>query len=166
MGSWLSLFKNKNGKAQTEGNKKKQKTLRIVCSDVLLACSCKTHHHAGRDRDSPSTVRVGDNITIAYAQESDGYQPHCVQQVGVLLIVISARGKRGKEGESQRKMVKDLCSRSTAGPVSIEPGKDISLDFESSNKRCLFGKCLLSSHESREKGRERELNEWLKRNKY
>ena len=70
-----------------------------------------THHHACRHSNAPSTVRVGDYITIADAEERYGYQPHCVEQVGVLLVVISDERKdqgwrkgarRGTGGERDR----------------------------------------------------------------
>ena len=58
-----------------------------------------THHHACSHSNAPSTVRVGDDITIADAEERYGYQPHCVEQVGVLLVVISdERTDGGKDG--------------------------------------------------------------------
>ena len=49
-----------------------------------------TYHHASRHSYASSTVRVGHNITIADAEKRYGYQPHRVEQVGVLLVVISA----------------------------------------------------------------------------
>ena len=62
-----------------------------------------THHHACSHSNAPSTVRVGDDITIADAEERYGYQPHCVEQVGVLLVVISdERTDGGKEGSKAR----------------------------------------------------------------
>ena len=70
-----------------------------------------THHHACRHSNAPSTVRVGDYITIADAEERYGYQPHCVEQVGVLLVVISDERRReggrrrGGEGKKEGEIV-------------------------------------------------------------
>ena len=49
-----------------------------------------TDHHAGGDGDAPAAVGVGHNVPVADAEEGDGYQPHRVQQVGVLLVVVPA----------------------------------------------------------------------------
>ena len=50
---------------------------------ILLA-----HHHASGHSDPPATVGVGDDVTVADAEEGDGYQPHGVQEVSVLLVMI------------------------------------------------------------------------------
>lgn len=39
-------------------------------------------------------IRIRDDITVADGEESDGSQPHGVQQVGVLLVVVSEGGGR------------------------------------------------------------------------
>jgi hypothetical protein len=49
-----------------------------------------THHDASRDGDTASAVRVGHNVAVADAQKRDGNQPHGVEQIGVLLVVIPA----------------------------------------------------------------------------
>ena len=46
------------------------------------------HHHASGDGDPPAAVGVGHDVPVAHAEEGDGDQPHGVQQVGVLLVVI------------------------------------------------------------------------------
>lgn len=50
-----------------------------------------THHDASRDSDTSTAVRVGHNVTVADAQKRDCDQPHRVEQIGVLLVVIPAR---------------------------------------------------------------------------
>lgn len=37
-----------------------------------------TYHHAAREGDTSSTVRVGNNVPVTYAEESNGDQPHGV----------------------------------------------------------------------------------------
>ncbi len=49
----------------------------------------ETHHDACSDGDTSTAVRVGHNVSVADAQERDGDEPHGVEQVGVLLVVIS-----------------------------------------------------------------------------
>ena len=48
----------------------------------------ESHHHAGGDGDAPAAVCVRHDVPVADAEEGDGYQPHGVQQVGVLLVMI------------------------------------------------------------------------------
>ena len=48
----------------------------------------KTYHHARGHRYTPATVGVRNDVSVADAEEGDGYQPHRVQQVGVLLVVV------------------------------------------------------------------------------
>ena len=52
--------------------------------------SVDTDHHAGGDGDAPAAVGVGHDVPVADAEEGDGYQPHRVQQVGVLLVMVPA----------------------------------------------------------------------------
>ena len=47
-----------------------------------------THHHAGGDGDPSPAVGVGDDVSVAHAEEGDGYQPHCVEEVGVFLVMV------------------------------------------------------------------------------
>ena len=47
------------------------------------------YHHSRSDRYAPATVGIRNNVTIANTQEGDGDQPHCVQQIRVLLIMVS-----------------------------------------------------------------------------
>ena len=48
----------------------------------------ETYHHARGHRNPPATVGVRNNVAVSDAEEGDGYQPHGVQQVGVLLVVV------------------------------------------------------------------------------
>ena len=48
-----------------------------------------THHHACRDGYAPATVSVWYDIPVSHTQEGDGNEPHSVEQIGMLLIVIS-----------------------------------------------------------------------------
>ena len=45
-------------------------------------------HHAGGDGDAAPAVGVGHDVAVADRQEGDGDQPHRVQQVGVLLVMV------------------------------------------------------------------------------
>ena len=47
-----------------------------------------TYHHACGYSNTPTTVGVRNNVSVPHAEEGDGYQPHGVQQVGVLLVVV------------------------------------------------------------------------------
>ena len=47
-----------------------------------------TYHHARGHSYAPAAVGVRNNVSVPHAQEGDGYQPHGVQQVGVLLVVV------------------------------------------------------------------------------
>ena len=47
-----------------------------------------SYHHAGGDGDAPAAVCVRHDVPVAHAEEGDGDEPHGVQQVGVLLIMI------------------------------------------------------------------------------
>ena len=49
-----------------------------------------THHHAGGDGDPSPAVGVGDDISVPHTEEGDGYQPHGVEEVGVLLVMVPA----------------------------------------------------------------------------
>lgn len=46
-----------------------------------------THHDPCADGDAAAAVRVRHNVTEADAEERDSYQPHGVQQVGVVFVV-------------------------------------------------------------------------------
>ena len=87
----------------THSNLVKKKLRKIISKSAphslthSLSERLTTHHHACRHSNAPSTVRVGDDITIADAEERYGYQPHCVEQVGVLLVVISDERKEWRE---------------------------------------------------------------------
>jgi hypothetical protein len=48
-----------------------------------------TYHHPSSDSYASATVRVGHDVSISHTQEGDGNEPHCVQQVRVLLVVVS-----------------------------------------------------------------------------
>ena len=52
-----------------------------------------SHHHAGRDGYPTAAIGVWHDVAVADAEEGDGDQPHGVQQVGVLLVVIPATDK-------------------------------------------------------------------------
>ena len=56
--------------------------------DISLICS--TDHYAGGDGDASTAVSVGHNVTVADAQEGYGNQPHGVEQIGMLLVVVPA----------------------------------------------------------------------------
>ena len=56
----------------------------------LLYPLSQTYHHARSDSNPPPAVGVGHDVPVPNTQEGDGYQPHGVQQVGVLLVVIPA----------------------------------------------------------------------------
>lgn len=43
----------------------------------------------GEDGNAPAAVSVWHNITVADREEGDGRQPHGVEQIGVLLVVVS-----------------------------------------------------------------------------
>ena len=47
-----------------------------------------SYHHAGGDGDAPAAVCVRHDVAVAHTEEGDGDEPHGVQQVGVLLIMI------------------------------------------------------------------------------
>ena len=47
-----------------------------------------THHDARGDRDATAAIRVGHDVAVADAQERDGNQPHRVEQIRVLLVVV------------------------------------------------------------------------------
>lgn len=49
-----------------------------------------THHDARGHRDPTAAVSIGNDITVPDAQERDGDQPHRVEQVRVLLVVVPA----------------------------------------------------------------------------
>ena len=55
---------------------------------LSAAESFSAHHHAGGDGDPPAAVGVGHDVAVAHAEEGDGDQPHGVQEVGVLLVMI------------------------------------------------------------------------------
>ena len=46
------------------------------------------HHHASSNSDASPAVGVWDDITVAHREEGDRDQPHRIQQVRVLLIVV------------------------------------------------------------------------------
>lgn len=47
-----------------------------------------THHDASRDSDTATAVSVGHDVAVTDAQKRDGNQPHGVEQIGVLLVVV------------------------------------------------------------------------------
>ena len=49
-----------------------------------------TYHDAGADGDAASAVRVGHDVAVADRQERDRQQPHRVEQVLVLHVVVAA----------------------------------------------------------------------------
>ena len=57
-------------------------------SGFSLLLILPAHHHAGGHSDPPAAVGVGDDVTVADAEEGDGYQPHGVQEVSVLLVMV------------------------------------------------------------------------------
>ena len=60
------------------------------CSDGDLGwrLEVETHHNAGGDGNAAAAVRVGHDVAVADAQEGDGDEPHGVEQVGMLLVVV------------------------------------------------------------------------------
>ena len=46
-----------------------------------------THHHAGGYGDAPTAVRVRHDVAEAHAEKGDGYEPHGVEEIRVLLVV-------------------------------------------------------------------------------
>ena len=53
-------------------------------------CIIAPYHHARGHSNPPATVSVRNNVAVADAEEGDGYQPHRVQQVSVLLVMVPA----------------------------------------------------------------------------
>ena len=47
-----------------------------------------THHHAGGDGDPSAAVGVRHDVAVADTEEGDGDEPHGVEEVGVLLVMI------------------------------------------------------------------------------
>ena len=47
-----------------------------------------THHHAGGDGNPPAAVGVRHDVAVADTEEGDGDEPHGVEEVGVLLVMI------------------------------------------------------------------------------
>ena len=61
---------------------------------LLFLHNNKTYHHARGHRYTPATVGVRNDVSVADAEEGDGYQPHRVQQVGVFLVVVPAHHRQ------------------------------------------------------------------------
>lgn len=55
--------------------------------------SC-SYHHSGGDGNTSTAVCVGYNVAEADAQESDGDEPHGVEEICVFLVVESVVAKR------------------------------------------------------------------------
>ena len=53
-----------------------------------LDSSLGTHHHPRGDGNAAAAVSVRHDVAVTDAEESDGYEPHGVQQVGVLLVMV------------------------------------------------------------------------------
>jgi len=48
----------------------------------------RSYHYAGGDRNATTAVSVWHYVSEAHAQERDRYEPHGVQQVSVIFIMI------------------------------------------------------------------------------
>jgi len=55
----------------------------------------RTHHHASCDGYAPATVSVRHDIPVSHTQEGDCNEPHCVEQIGMFLIMISVAVTEG-----------------------------------------------------------------------
>ena len=53
-----------------------------------LDSNLPTHHHPRGDGNAAAAVSVRHDVAVTDAEECDGYEPHGVQQVGVLLVVV------------------------------------------------------------------------------
>ena len=58
-----------------------------IMHDIM---SHDTYHHAGGDGDPPAAVGVRHDVAVAHAEEGDGDEPHRVEEVGVLLVMVPA----------------------------------------------------------------------------
>ncbi len=56
---------------------------------------------AGEDGDAAAAVRVGHDVTVADGQERDGNEPHGVEEVGVVLVMVHLAGAQhpGRDDE-------------------------------------------------------------------
>ncbi len=71
------------------------------------------HHHAGGDGDASAAVGVGHNVAVSDAEEGDGDQPHRVQQVRVLFVVIPSHKRIFVSGQlCQTKVLVSALSNS------------------------------------------------------
>ena len=50
---------------------------------------CPTHHGADSDGDAPAAVGVRHYVSVADGEEGDGDHPQGVQNVGVVVVVVS-----------------------------------------------------------------------------
>ena len=78
----------------TETNKTTALPIRSGWRPILdhqeISFICSTDHYARGDGDASTAVSVGHNVTVADAQEGYGNQPHGVEQIGMLLVVVPA----------------------------------------------------------------------------
>ena len=57
------------------------------------------HHHASGNRDASPAIGVWDNVTVAHGEERDRDQPHRVQQVRMLLVVVPGHDDDDEGGD-------------------------------------------------------------------
>ena len=57
-------------------------------SSLLQILFTPTYHHPCGHRYASATVGVRYNVSISNTEEGDCYQPHGVQKVGVLLVMV------------------------------------------------------------------------------
>lgn len=71
---------------------------RRMLSDWKVMRRCRftfySYHHSGGDSYTSTAVCVGHNVTEADAQESDGDEPHGVEEICVFLVVEPVVAKR------------------------------------------------------------------------
>jgi hypothetical protein len=69
-----------------------------------------THHDAGRDSDTSTAIRVGHDVTVADAQKRDGNQPHGVEKIGVLLVVVPVQQQQQQQQHERNMICKNMLN--------------------------------------------------------
>lgn len=71
-------------------------------AELTLLYPAATYHDAGADGDASAAVRVRHYVTEPHAEEGDGYQPHGVQQVGMVFVVEPVETNLNNRGATWR----------------------------------------------------------------
>ena len=70
-----------------------QSYTKYLCSEeaISILLCLDAYHHSSCYSNSSAAISVRYNIAISDTEECDGNEPHCVQQVRVLLVMVPVK---------------------------------------------------------------------------